>query len=163
MLVVTAAMAPPDEDEEPQPAPPCRQISAGYLLIFGGFGVIYPFLPLFLYKHAALTKAQIGVFTAVQQAVRSGATPALGAFADARRRHRAVLLGCAVGSAMLLLLLLPAARAPRGVRFACLLGADTLAFLPAGFVARALLLFLLVPSLSGCWRRIARGRVAFLF
>ena len=62
------------EDGEAPPAPPspCRQLSTGYFLLFAGFGVVYPYLPLFLYHHAKLRPAQIGAFSFVQQAVRSG-------------------------------------------------------------------------------------------
>ena len=44
------------EDGEAPPAPPspCRQLSTGYFLLFAGFGVVYPYLPLFLYHHAFL-------------------------------------------------------------------------------------------------------------
>ena len=75
-----------------KPPSPCRQLSAGYFLLFAGFGVVYPYLPLFLYRHARLTPAQIGVFSLVQQATRAGATPALGHLAgdecaDHRQAH----------------------------------------------------------------------------
>ena len=29
-----------------------------FLLLYGGFGMIYPFIPLFLYRYAGLSKTQ---------------------------------------------------------------------------------------------------------
>eukprot|EP00617_Octactis_speculum_P000901 CAMPEP_0185787924 /NCGR_PEP_ID=MMETSP1174-20130828/143396_1 /TAXON_ID=35687 /ORGANISM="Dictyocha speculum, Strain CCMP1381" /LENGTH=152 /DNA_ID=CAMNT_0028481327 /DNA_START=31 /DNA_END=486 /DNA_ORIENTATION=- len=110
------------------------RISAAYFLLFTAKGFVYPFLPLFLYKYAGLSKTQIGGFALLQQLMTSCTSPVLGHLADVYKAHGRILLAGIVASAVALVALLPAARVhSEAFRYICLLFVNAVAFGVSGW------------------------------
>ncbi len=77
---------------------------AYYFLYFGGMSFLAPFLVLY-YREAGLTGAQIGLLSGLSPIVTWLAAPLWGALADARGRHRELLMAALLGAIVTALLL----------------------------------------------------------
>merc|ERR1711935_1213785 len=107
--------------EEPVDAPQRTKICVTFFLLFSAFGILLPFLPVFMHQ-AQMSDSQIGFLFAAQRLVGAVATPITGHLADHYKAHRSVLLICLGLSTCMQLMLLPAAAVnPLDARFTALL------------------------------------------